>query len=94
MLATTFDPDRRRVVLTEERWEHIKAEHATLAPKLREIMAAVREPAVTLPGRSANETWFLAENPGRFPWIQVVVHYEGGDGWIVTAFPRSALPAR
>ncbi len=44
-------------------------------------------------GRSEGEMWFFAEwDTGRFPWLQVVVHYEGGEGWIVTAFPREALP--
>jgi hypothetical protein len=94
MLSTALDPDGRRVYLTEERWTHIRDEHANLASKLREIMAAVREPAVSMPGRSADEVWFLAEDAGRFPWLQVVVHYEEGEGWIVTAFPRSALPRR
>lgn len=88
----TLDPDGRRVVLSKERWEHIRAGHATLAPKLREIMAAVREPLRSMPGRDEGEVWFFAEDAGRLPWIQVVVHYEAGEGSIVTAFPRSALP--
>jgi hypothetical protein len=92
VVAATLDPDGRKVVLTEERWVHIKAEHATLAPKLREIMAAVRDPVRSTPGRGENEVWFYAEDAGRFLWIQVVVHYERGEGSIVTAFPRSTLP--
>jgi len=92
MLATTLDPDGRRVFLTEDRWEHITKGHATLAPRLREIMAAVREPSLSMRGQSENEVWFFAENAGRFPWLHVVVHYEGGEGWIVTAFPREVLP--
>ena len=92
MVSTTIDPDGRRVFLTEERWEHIRRGHATLAPKLREVMAAVREPSLSMRGRSESEMWFFAEAAGRFRWLQVVVHYEGGEGWIVTAFPREAVP--
>ena len=94
MIAATRDPDGRRVVLTRERWAHIRDEHATLSPKQREIMAAVRVPYLSMRGRSEDEVWFFAEDAGRFPWLQVVVHYEGGEGWVVTAFPRTALPRR
>lgn len=92
VLATTLDPDGCRVFLTEDRWKHIKHGHAALAPRLHDIMATVREPSFSMPGRSENEVWFFADNAGRFPWLHVVVHYEGGAGWIVTAFPREALP--
>ena len=92
--STTLDPKGRRVMLREERWTHIKREHASLAPSLREIMATVREPYLVMPGRFENELWFVAEDAGRFPWLQVVVHYEGDEGWIATAFPRDALPSR
>ena len=93
-IATTRDPEGRRVGLTFERWTHIKDEHARLAPKMREILAAVREPYLSVRGRSEHEMWFIAEDAGRFPWLKVVVHYEGGEGWIVTAFPTNALPSR
>ena len=43
-------------------------------------MSAVREPFLRMPGRGPNEVWFFAENAGRYPWLHVVVHYEGGDG--------------
>ncbi len=93
MVSTTLDPDGRRVFLTDESWEHIQAGHATLAPKLREVMTAVREPVRRMPGRDEREVWFFGPDAGRFPWIQVVVHYEGGSGWIRTAFPTEKLPA-
>lgn len=92
MLAATSDPDGRRVVLMEGRWLHIKSEHPELVRHLRDIMATVREPDRRIGGRSAGEEWFLAEHVGPSRWLQVVVHYEGGDGWIATAFPRKSLP--
>ena len=92
MLSRTTDPDGRRVVLGEERWLHIKSEHADLARHLREIMAAVREPDLRLPGRTPGEEWFLVEGAGPARWLHVVVHYEGGEGWIATAFPRRRQP--
>jgi len=94
VVAVTLDPDGRRVRLTADRWRHVKGEHAMLAPKLREIMAAVRAPSLSMRGRSDDEVWFFGESAGRFQWLHVVVHYEGGEGWIVTAFPRNVLPGR
>ena len=88
MLAATRDPDGRRVVLTEDRWQHIKDEHPILVRRMREIMAAVREPTRRLPGHAASEEWYFASEALPRTWLQVVVHYEGGEGWIVTAFPR------
>lgn len=94
MIAETTDPEGRRVVLDEEGWSHIKTRHGELARSLREIMAAVREPDRRTSGRVDNELWFFAESDEGLPWLHVVVHYEGGEGWIVTAFRRSSLPRR
>lgn len=92
MVSATLDPDGRRVVLTEERWDHIKRRHPDLAPRLREIMEAVREPDRRLPGRAEGEERFLRHMGGTLPWLHVAVHYEGGEGWIATAFRREAPP--
>lgn len=91
MVAVTLDPDGRRVVLDEYGWTHIKTRHPDLARCLRDIMAAVREPDRRTPGRSEAEEWYFAELGGRLPWLHVVVHYEGGEGWIVTAFRRVSV---
>jgi hypothetical protein len=88
MISTTIDPDGRRVVLTRDRWGHIKEEHPILATRLRDIMATVREPTRRTRGRAADEEWFWSDEPFERLWLQVVVHYEGGEGWIATAFPR------
>ena len=88
MIAATFDPDGRRVVLGADAWDHIKRRHPVLASRLREIMAAIREPTQRSVGREADEEWFFDDEPLAPLWLHVVVHYEGGDGWIVTAFPR------
>src|SRR5581483_2706699 len=52
--------------------------------RLRDIMAAVREPARQMGRRTEAEIWFFTEDAGRCLWLQVVEHYEGGEGWIVT----------
>jgi hypothetical protein len=94
VLATVADPDGRPVVLTAERWRHILDGHPELAPHRAQLLAAVRAPTERRPGRAPGEVWcFLATaRPSR--WLQVVVHYRGGRGRIVTAFARRALPAR
>lgn len=92
MLAATLDPDERRVRITEERWLHVKQRHPDLTSDLGEIMRAVREPDRRLRGRAESEEWFLLEQSGPLPWLQVAVHYEGDEGWIATAFRRGSLP--
>lgn len=94
MIAATLDPEGCRVVLGEREWTHIKRRHPELSRNLREILATVREPDRRAKGRSRREAWYFAEQTGRFPWLQVVVHYERGEGWIVTAFARTVLPER
>jgi hypothetical protein len=94
VLAATLDPDGRRVVLDEYGWRHIKRRHPRLARRLPEIMAAVREPDRRMSGRIEGECWFFAEGTGPLRWLHVVVHYEGDEGWIVTAFRRESLPRR
>ena len=92
MLAATLDPDGRRVELSFGAWAHIRSEHPELSRSQREVMAAVREPELRRPGRFPAEEWFFAEWRRQGPWLQVVVHYEGDEGWIVTAFPLSSRP--
>jgi hypothetical protein len=94
VIASTLDPDGRRVVLGDNEWSHIKRRHPELSASLREILAAVREPDRQIQGRLTGEIWFFAERVGRFPWLQVVVHYERGEGWIVTAFARRMPPEK
>ncbi len=91
MIAATLDPDGRRVVLREERWRHIKDGHANLSRHLRDIMGAVREPDLRMHGRVPGEEWYLAEGVGPALWLHVSVQYEGGEGWIITAFSRRSL---
>jgi hypothetical protein len=94
VLAVAEDPDGRVVVLTAERWGHILDGHPELAPYRAQLLAAVRTPTERRPGRVPHEVWaFLAtDRPSR--WLQVVLHYRGARGQIVTAFARRALPAR
>jgi len=73
LLSTTLDPDRRRVVLTQERWEHSKRRHPDLSASAREIMAAVQEPTVRRHGSAAGEELTFVDQRGRRrPWLQVV----------------------
>jgi len=38
------------------------------------------------------EEWLYLAGPGPARFLKVVVHYEHGEGRIVTAFPRRAFP--
>jgi hypothetical protein len=94
VLVLTLDPDGRLVGLTKDRWDHIKAEHAILAPRMREVVAAVRDPVFRTPGREPDEEWFYSDEALRHRLVRVVVHYEGGQGWIWTAFPVAPVRGR
>jgi len=95
ILAEVVDIDGRRVELTDERWQHILVEsdgHPELAGYQAEVMRAVQAPDERRPGRQSNEQWFFLRNAGPSRWLQVVVAYDNGRGWIVTAFGRRRDP--
>jgi hypothetical protein len=91
VLAATLDPDGRRVVLTAERWAHIKERHPEVSPHLGEVMRAVREPERRRRGPKPFEEWFFVEWAGPARRLQVVVHFKGELGHIWTAFPEGSL---
>jgi hypothetical protein len=94
VLASIRDPDGRCIALTFERWGHIVVAHPELAPHRDAVLAAVHIPHMRLAGRRKNEEWYLLKKEGPSRWLQVVVAYEGGRGWIVTAFARRRIPCR
>lgn len=92
VLASTLDPDGRRVDLTEERWRHIVDGHPELVPYAASVTRAVRQPDRRMAGREDDEEWFYLKGAGPSRWLKVVVHYEGGRGRIITAFGRRSMP--
>jgi hypothetical protein len=90
VLAATLDPDGRRVVLSEERSSHIKTRHPEMSPHLGEVMRAVREPDRRAVGHVAGEEWFLVEWSGPGRWLRVVVHFDSGEGTVITAFSEGS----
>jgi hypothetical protein len=77
LVSLTLDPDGRRVALRDRRWAHIKLKHPILATRLGQIMSTAREPYLQMTSEAPNEVWFFSEDAGRYPWLQVLVHYEG-----------------
>jgi len=94
VLGAVVDPDGRRVELTAERWGHIvRADgHPELAGLQSELLRAVEAPEKRQTAPRSNEEWFFLRKVGPSRWLQVVVAYEGGRGWIVTAFGRRKDP--
>ena len=88
VLASVVDQNGVPVELTDTQWQHICEQRPILAGLRSEILRAVASPDATDPGGQPNETWFFLEGVGPSGWLRVVVAYEGGRGWIVTAFPR------
>jgi hypothetical protein len=88
----TLDPDGRRVTLTAERWLHVLEGHEELGTELDAILEGLQASALRRRGRWPEEEWFYLAGPGPTRFVKVVVHYEYGEGRIVTAFPRRAFP--
>lgn len=90
MLARVLDPDGRTVLLTEERWEHVKRRHPEVSPHLGDLLRALREPDKRGLGRELGQELFFTEWSGPGRWLRVVVHFEDGEGHVVTAFPEDS----
>ena len=88
----TSDCDGRRVVLRAERRKHILDDHDELADGLDRILAGLPSPSFRRRGRWPDEEWFYLEGFGPTRYVKVVVHYEQGEGRIVTVFPSRAFP--
>lgn len=88
----TIDPDSRRVVLTVDRWLHVIENHEELATELDAILTGLMTPAARRMGRWPGEEWYYLAGPGPTRFVKVVVHYDHGEGRVLTAFPRRAFP--
>ncbi len=94
VLGSVEDPDGTPVELTAERWAHILEpnRHPELKTYREAVLRTVSTPDRRVEGRAANEQWFFGRGVGPSRWLQVVVGYEAGRGWIITAFARRADP--
>ena len=88
----TRDPDGLTVVLTDERWDHVIFGHPYIGVSPEDVIDAVAWPDARMAGPGSGEEWFYREGAGPSAWMRVVVHYEDGQGLILTAFPRRAYP--
>lgn len=88
----TTDPDGREVVLTDAGWAHVVERHPYIAVGPQDIVDTVARPHQRMPGPTQCEEWFYRRGIGPSASIRVVVHYEGGRGLIITAFPRRSIP--
>lgn len=86
------DPDGRPVELTFERWRHIVRAHPELARWRRAVLVAIHAPTEVRPGPLPNERWHYLLGAGPSRWLKVVVAFDGGRGFVVTAFARRAFP--
>lgn len=73
-------------------WLHVVRYHEELQAELQAILDGLAAPTLRRRGRRPGEEWFYAAGPGPTRFVKVVVHYEGGEGRMVTAFPRRAFP--
>jgi hypothetical protein len=94
IIAQTVDPRGRSVVLDNDGWEHILAEHPELAPCRDEIMATVGATDHSRPEpRPGRERYYRAEvGPSRF--LFVVVDFNQTQARIVTAYASRKIPPR
>ncbi len=70
--------------LTDERWQHIRGEHAELAEWRDDILRTVAQPEVVLAGN--DEALLAVREVEPRKWLVVVYREGAGDGFIITAF--------
>jgi hypothetical protein len=88
----SVDGQGRRIVLSKARWKHIQERHPELAVSPEDLLDAVVHADQQRAGHEVGEEWFYRRSPGPSRWIRVVVHFDGGEGAITTAFPRRDVP--
>jgi hypothetical protein len=91
-VSVVVDPAGRRIELLADRWKHIVARHPEMAGLWDAVLRAVTAPTEQLAGRRPGEQWFYLADVGPSRWLKVVINFDVGAGWIITAFPRRTLP--
>lgn len=93
VLFEVRDHAGRRVVLTQERWNHVLRNHPDMTGRIAEVMRAVREPTDVLPGKRRGEEWFYLAGAGPSKWLKAIVQFGVATGGrIITAHPRRKKP--
>ncbi|HYU16769.1 MAG TPA: hypothetical protein VEL05_11875 [Candidatus Acidoferrum sp.] len=91
-LASTIDPAGRRVVLTDQAWRRITADHPGLADYLDDVMRAVTRPGFVTPDPGAGGHCFWRQSIGPSGWLAVVVDLEHDPAIVVAATPQRTDP--
>jgi len=91
-LLEEHDPDRRRVVLDEDGWQHILNEHAEMARHQAVVLAAVARPDHRDDDPRPGRERFWRERVGPSRWLFVVVDFNEIPARVVTAFGRRDDP--
>ena len=93
VIAAAISPQGRTVELTGLKWAYVQL-HVEMRGELELLLAAIRRPdfqeADPRPGRE--RYWLCTEPPFRFPWLRVVVEFDGVVDRIVTAFGQDNRP--
>lgn len=94
VLASTSDPDGRRVVLLERVWnEKILRGRPELSGVLDHVLSTVRRPLHSVPDPIAERRRYYQRDIGPSRWLLVVVSYEQKPARIITALGTRKDPA-
>jgi hypothetical protein len=91
--AKAIEPDGRTVVLRDEQWAHIQAEHPEMARFEPAIMATITHPDDRKPDARPSRERYYGAGRGPSRWLRVIVDFRDEPGWIVTAFGHSEDPS-
>lgn len=90
--GTVIEPDGRTVVLSEDVWQHIRAQHPELARYERAIMETISHPNERTDDVRPGRERYFASGKGPSRWLRVVVEFDGTQGEVVTAFGQRNEP--
>lgn len=89
-IATIETKDRKKIVLHDKQWMHIKHRHPEMANRLNDVEETVRNPTKAVK-HSDSTTKFYRFIKKEKKYIMVAAKLLNGEGFIITAYPTKKI---
>jgi hypothetical protein len=74
-----------------EQWVHIIRRHPELASLIEELLKTIQCPEAITPDPITGRWRYWRSEIGPTRWVKVIVAWDEGPPWIVTAFPTGRM---